>query len=456
MGTSPVISEEATRDMPPPPSVPGWPILGSAFAAAKDPLGFFRKNHAELGPIFRFHALGRSIVVMAGLEANAFVARNASTHLRSREFFKDFGRVYGATTYLPGMDGEVHSQLRRLLGPGISRSVGVSNAESLFELTEAYVQRFQPSDAPMDVVDFARRLVSIELGTVLVGLNAEAYFDDLVYVLDVMLKVTVAKRSPALLMRLPRYLRAKRRVDELSKRVLESHRHPVSPGRAKDVIDAVVEGERSGFLTANDATMLSLMPYQAGLDTVSHTLAYAIYQLLENPDVVARVRDEVDRGIETHGGFTKEALRGMPALRGVVMETLRLHPVAFALMRHANCDFEFEGFRVEEGQQIAASTGVTHFDEKLFREPLRFDIDRFAPPRLEHRTRFAFAPYGLGPSTCLGAGLADAQLAASIASLLRNADIEYADPSYELRTVYTPSARPDGLRIRVTSRTSRG
>jgi cytochrome P450 len=76
-------------------------------------------------------------------------------------------------------------------------------------------------------------------------------------------------------------------------------------------------------------------------------------------------------------------------------------------------------------------------------------VDRFAAPRLEHRTRFAYAPYGLGPSTCLGAGLADAQLAASIASLLRHADIEYTDPTYRLRTVYTPSARPDGLRVRV-------
>ena len=452
MTTSPAVSESLTGDAPPPPCVRGWPILGSAIPAAKDPLKFFRESHLEHGPIFRFRALGQSIVVMAGVEANAFVARNASTHLRSRDFFRDFGRVYGAKKHIPGTDGEVHSQLRRLLGPGISRSVGVANAELIFGLTEAYVQRFQPGDAPTDVVDLARRLVSIELGTVLVGINAEEYFDDLVYVLDVMLQVTVAKRSPALRMRLPRYLRAKRRVDELSKRVLDSHRNPTSPDRAADVIDAIVEAERSGFLSANDATMASLMPYQAGLDTVSHTLAYAIYQLLEQPELVARVREEVDRESEAHGGFNKEALREMPVLRGVVMETLRLHPVAFALMRHANCDFEFEGYRVAEGQQIVAATALTHFDEKLFRDPFRFDVDRFASPRLEHRARFAYAPYGLGPSTCLGAGLADAQLAASIASLLKHADIEYADPAYRLRTVYTPSAKPDGLRVRVKPR----
>ena len=450
--TSGRVTSEATMGAPPPPRVPGWSILGSAIPAAKDPLGFFRKSHAEHGPIFRFRALGQSIVVMAGIEANAFVARNASTHLRSREFFKDFGRVFGATKHLPGTDGEVHSQLRRLLGPGISRGVGMANAATLYRLTEAYVQRSDIRDAPIDVVDLARRLVSIELGTVLVGINAEEYFDDLVYVLDVMLKVTIAKRSPAFRMRFPRYLRAKRRVDELSKRVLDSHRNPPSADRAKDVIDAVIEGERSGFLSSNDATMLSLMPYQAGLDTVSHTLAYAIYQLLEHPEVVARVREEVDCQVEAHGGFKKEALREMPVLRGVVMETLRLHPVAFALMRHANRDFEFEGFRVQEGQQVAASTAVTHFDEKLFRDPVRFDVDRFAPPRLEHRTRFAYAPYGLGPSTCLGAGLADVQLAASIASLLRHADIEQADSDYRLRTVYTPSAKPEGLRVRVRPR----
>ena len=131
---------------------------------------------------------------------------------------------------------------------------------------------------------------------------------------------------------------------------------------------------------------------------------------------------------------------------------MRLRPVAFAMMRHASRPFVYVGRRIQEGEHVIIATTVPHFLAEVYPDPPLFDPERFAAPRNEHKTPFVYAPYGLGPSTCLGARLADIQLLAIIASLVRSTNIGLADPSYELRIAYAPSAMPSGLRLTMEPR----
>ena len=50
---------------------------------------------------------------------------------------------------------------------------------------------------------------------------------------------------------------------------------------------------------------------------------------------------------------------------------------------------------------------VPHFLPEFFPEPEEFDIDRYHAPRNERRLDGAYAPFGLGDHTCLGAGIAE-------------------------------------------------
>lgn len=44
--------------------------------------------------------------------------------------------------------------------------------------------------------------------------------------------------------------------------------------------------------------------------------------------------------------------------------------------------------------------GLTHLDEKIYKEPLKFDPDRFLPPRSEEDSEaFSFLAWGVGAST---------------------------------------------------------
>jgi cytochrome P450 len=64
----------------------------------------------------------------------------------------------------------------------------------------------------------------------------------------------------------------------------------------------------------------------AGRDTTASTLTFAVYLLIQHPNVLERLREEI---LRVTGGFqrpTYENLREMKLLRAVLNETLRLYP----------------------------------------------------------------------------------------------------------------------------------
>src|SRR5260221_2053373 len=74
-------------------------------------------------------------------------------------------------------------------------------------------------------------------------------------------------------------------------------------------------------------------------------------------------------------------------------------------------------FQAEDGIRDHCVTGVQTCALPI---SLQFDLDRFRPPRNEHRKPGAYAPFGLGDHTCLGAGIAEVQLMTTMATLLRS------------------------------------
>ena len=59
-------------------------------------------------------------------------------------------------------------------------------------------------------------------------------------------------------------------------------------------------------------------------------------------------------------------------------------------------------------------------DPHIFANPESFDIDRYYEPRNEHRQHGAFAAFGIGDHSCIGAGIAEIQLAVIFATILRD------------------------------------
>ena len=134
--------------------------------------------------------------------------------------------------------------------------------------------------------------------------------------------------------------------------------------------------------------------------------------------------------------------KNLPTLNGAIMESMRLYPIAVAQIRTVVQDFEFEGYRIKQGDMLYVSAVVQHFLDEYYPDAKKFDVDRYDKPRAEHMQPGAWSPYGRGPHTCLGKSLAEVQLALSMARLFHKYDLELDPPDYQLKTKTAPTPGP--------------
>lgn len=64
----------------------------------------------------------------------------------------------------------------------------------------------------------------------------------------------------------------------------------------------------------------------AGHETTSAMLTWTILQLGENPEILQRLRNEIDSVVGDSPAVTAAHLEAMPYLRAVLKESLRMHP----------------------------------------------------------------------------------------------------------------------------------
>ena len=84
------------------------------------------------------------------------------------------------------------------------------------------------------------------------------------------------------------------------------------------------------------------------------------------------------------------------------METLRRYPIVPRTVRTVSNAFEFAGCTVPAGRQVILDFTLTHHLPEYFPDPQRFDIERFAPPRNEHRQSGVYVPYAWGRTAASG------------------------------------------------------
>ena len=377
------------------PEAAGLPLLGNVFGMTGDLREFLTREYRKHGPIFRVRALHYRWVALVGPEANVFVSRNAATIFRSWEQYHDFSAALGAHRVLLTMDGPEHIRMRRLLVKGYSPKMLEANLDLAHDVTRRAIEEW-PQERPIEIQRAMQQIITEQIGMFCTGLSSEEYFDDLVYYLAMLIQMNVTKRFPKVMERLPKYRRAKRRMEAFYERIMETHQPEMREGQPPDFVDMLLEANQSApqFLPETDLYANVLAPYLVGMDTSVSVCAFMLYSLLKHPEILERVREEVDEMYE-HGPPTPDGLRKLDVTHRAAIETLRMYPVIPALTRTAANSFEFGGYRIPAGTEIMLGTTVGHHLQEYFPEPERFDIERYSRGRGEHLQPGAFAPFGV-------------------------------------------------------------
>jgi len=147
-----------------------------------------------------------------------------------------------------------------------------------------------------------------------------------------------------------------------------------------DMISTLVTSELDGE-QLSDFEVVSFLRLLviAGAETTNHLLGTACYVLLNDPGLMARVR--ADRSL-------------VPAL---IHEAMRWESPVSTVMRDAAVDTEIAGVEIPKGSSILCHIGSANRDERQFRDPDTFDIDRDDNDHIS---------FGYGPHYCAGSHLA--------------------------------------------------
>jgi sterol 14-demethylase len=130
------------------------------------------------------------------------------------------------------------------------------------------------------------------------------------------------------------------------------------------------------------------------------------------------------------------ALQEMDTLHRCVKETLRLHPPALMLLRHARRGFAVRDrdgreYEVPEGHAVASPLVIHNRLPEVYEEPDKYDPDRFGPRRAEDSragSALAYASFGAGRHLCVGEAFAYMQIKAVWSHLLTNFELELVSP----------------------------
>ncbi|WP_420447242.1 GPP34 family phosphoprotein [Candidatus Palauibacter sp.] len=160
------------------PTVPLPRLLANPHVRDGNLNALFGHLAEEYGPVFRIRPpLAEPMTFLAGLETNRWVHKHGRSYLRTRDYFSDFEKVYGAAGVLPALDGADHFRLRKFLAPAYSQVRLGGQMDQLYDKGRAYMASLKVGDS-YRATSMCRALVNAQLSPLFIGVDTQDLMDD--------------------------------------------------------------------------------------------------------------------------------------------------------------------------------------------------------------------------------------------------------------------------------------
>lgn len=187
--------------------------------------------------------------------------------------------------------------------------------------------------------------------------------------------------------------------------IVREHQKTFDADHLRDFVDVyLLEMQRNkekglvdSSLTFNNLVMTLGNIFFAATGTTCEALTWAIMFITAFPDVQNRIHEEIDEVVGT-GRLPRMSDRSqMPYTQAVMSESLRLGTIQPIGLPHVSAkDTTIMGYTVPKGSILMANIWDVHHDPKIWKEPKKFNPDRFLTPEGKLMSRPELIPFGIG------------------------------------------------------------
>lgn len=195
--------------------------------------------------------------------------------------------------------------------------------------------------------------------------------------------------------------------------------------------------------------------YVAGYDTSASTIAYAVFELAQNQEIMRKLQMEITECLEQHNGnITYECIQSMTYMDACLMEVIRKYPALPILNRECTIDYKVPDshLTIRKGTAIVISLLGMARDPENFPDPETYDPNRFITANPEYNEA-AYIPFGYGPRACIGLRLGNLMAKIGLIHLLMKYDFTPLDSKQlEFDNFAVGLVVKGGIRLAVSNR----
>ena len=400
-----------------------------------DPIGLMRRTRDECGDVGEFRLADKEVVLLTGAEANEIFFRASDDELDQAAAYPFMTPIFGEGVVF---DASPEERRRALHNQSLRDKFMRGHAATITAEIERMLERWD-DEGEIDLLDFTAELFIYTSTSCLIGPKFREELDasvahlfhdleqgtDAIAYVDAYADIESFRRRDA----------ARAALVERIEAIMEKRRQEGLPADKDemdlvDVLMSIKDEHGVEQFSADIITGMFISMMFAGHHTTSGTAAWVIIELLRNPDAMAKVVAEMDALAEAGGGeITYQDLREVPWLESSIKEALRLHPPLILLLRKVVEPLEVEGYTIPPGKLVGTSIAVSNRLEGAFENPDAFDPSRYIEPRRDDLDNpWNWIPFGAGRHRCVGAAFALMQLKTIFCVLLRDWELEPAQP----------------------------
>jgi cytochrome P450 len=394
-------------------------VLAQTVAFHRDPLGFLRRRQDELGDVFQIRLLtARPTFVVAEPEAVEALLGSDPERAHAGEARRAV-LPFASERSVFGGDAEKHRAARARIAPAFAPEAIDCRRAAIAAIAERHAAEW-PTGRPFRLLSRVRTLCDEVFVRLVLGVRDEEIARELTAAIGRMLRtpgnppVTLPGKGDGL-------------AGELGNALFERRQAPVAAAlsravearRGEDVDSTTDEVDVLGCMVAADADLTT--------GQIVDELMSLLMAAQEPPSIALTwILDRLSREPES-----AEEFRTDPRARrsdAIVRETLRLRPPASGSLRRLLAPMRAGDRELPAGATVIAPTSLVHRDPRGFKDPDRFEPERWLAG---DAPSWPFFPFGGGARRCVGEPLAHAEIETVVPAVLRTLKLTPLSPEPE-------------------------